>query len=129
MTVVGIVEDNAANRLLLGAILAERYELRQFETGPDALGAFREAPPHVVLLDISLPGMDGLEVLAWMRADDRLRAVPVVALTAHAMDGDRERLLSSGFDEYIPKPIVDFDHLRSTVERLARQGRGRPSAA
>ena len=70
-----------------------------------------------MLLDISLPGMDGNEILARIRADARLRALPVIALTAHAMSGDREKYLASGFNDYITKPIVDETILLSAIER------------
>jgi len=71
-----------------------------------------------VLLDISLPGMDGTQVLAKIRAEERLKELPVVALTAHAMAGDREKYLAAGFDEYISKPIVDEKVLLEILERL-----------
>ena len=119
MRTVGIVEDHAPNRLLLSAILGARFALREHEDGASALEAFRREPPDVVLLDISLPRMDGIEVLRRMREDPALQAVPVVALTAHAMDEDRARFLAAGFDEYVAKPIVDFEGLVALVERLA----------
>ena len=87
MTTLAVVEDNADNRLLLQALLGERYTLVEFDNGADALSGLRASLPDLVLLDISLPGMDGNEILARIRADDRLRALPVIALTAHAMAG------------------------------------------
>ena len=74
--------------------------------------------PDLVLLDVSLPGMDGLEVLARMRDDAVLCDVPVIVVTAHAMAGDRERYLAAGFDGYVPKPIVDERVLIGTIEAL-----------
>ena len=88
-----------------------------------ALAAMPHRVPDVVLLDVSLPGMDGLEVLARIREDPALRDVPVVAVTAHAMAGDRDRYLASGFDGYVPKPIVDEQLLIDTIERLLARGR------
>jgi two-component system cell cycle response regulator DivK len=73
--------------------------------------------PDVVLLDISLPEMDGTEVLAWMKTQDELKDLPVIALTAHAMAGDREKFLSIGFDDYVTKPIIDEDLLIDAIER------------
>jgi CheY-like chemotaxis protein len=73
----------------------------------------------MVLLDISLPGMSGVELVARLRADAVLRHVPVIALTAHAMAGDRETYLAAGFDAYVTKPIVDEGVLLRTLERLA----------
>jgi len=112
------IEENADNRLLVRLILEEEYEVRDFPTGPEALNALREDPPDLVLLDISLPGMDGIEVLGRMRADDRLESVPVVAVTAHAMAGDREKYLAAGFDAYVAKPIVDEEVLLGSIRRL-----------
>jgi CheY-like chemotaxis protein len=118
MTRIALVEDNADNRMLACAILGDSYEIDEYESGPDALAAFAQQPPRLVLLDISLPGMDGTEVLRRMRADPRLRTVPVIALTAHAMTGDREKYLELGFDSYVSKPIVDDALLLAEIDRL-----------
>jgi two-component system cell cycle response regulator DivK len=118
MPTVAVVEDNADNRLLLQALLADRFDLLEFENGADALAGFESIKPDLVLLDISLPGMDGNEILRRIRANDNLKAVPVVALTAHAMAGDRERFLAAGFDDYVTKPIIDENILFRAVERL-----------
>jgi CheY-like chemotaxis protein len=117
VTTIAVVEDNADNRLLLQALLAERYDLVEFDNGVDALAGLSASLPDLVLLDISLPGMDGNEILARIRADERLRALPVIALTAHAMAGDREKYLSEGFNDYITKPIVDERALLEAIER------------
>ena len=117
MTTIAIVEDNADNRLLLQAILDGLYDLVEYENGTDALAGLAAALPDLVLLDISLPGMDGNEILARIRADDALRKLPVIALTAHAMAGDREKYLTAGFNDYITKPIVDETILLSAIER------------
>jgi CheY-like chemotaxis protein len=117
MTTIAVVEDNADNRLLLQALLAERYELVEYDNGVDALAGLSASLPDLVLLDISLPGMDGNEILARIRADERLRALPVIALTAHAMAGDREKYLNEGFNDYITKPIIDETVLLDAIER------------
>lgn len=123
MPTIAVIEDNPDNRLLVHAILEDRYELVEYETGSEALDAFRQTVPDLVLLDISLPGMDGTEVLNRMRGSPALQAVPVIALTAHAMAGDRERYLDAGFDDYLTKPIVDQDLLLDTIaRRLATRG-------
>lgn len=114
---VAVVEDNPDNRLLVQALLEDRYDLSEYETGVDAVEGLPEDVPDVILLDISLPEMDGTEVLEWLRGQDRLREVPVIALTAHAMAGDREKYLSIGFNEYVTKPIVDEDVLIDAIER------------
>ena len=75
-----------------------------------------------MLLDISLPEMDGAEVLRRIRADAQLRALPVIALTAHAMSGDREKFLGAGFNGYVTKPIVDENVLLDAIQRLLPAG-------
>ena len=119
---VAVIEDNADNRLLIDAVLGESYALEEYVTGADALAAMAVRPPDLVLLDVSLPGMDGLAVLERMRAHAALRAIPVVAVTAHAMIGDRDRYLEAGFDAYVAKPIVDEQVLIDIVERLLATG-------
>ena len=118
MTRIAVVEDNPDNRLLVRAILEDRYELCEYESGKEALEKAPEDRPDLILLDISLPEMDGPEVLENLRAGGPLTQVPIVALTAHAMVGDRERFLDKGFDDYIPKPILDPAHLIDVIERL-----------
>jgi two-component system, cell cycle response regulator DivK len=122
---VAVVEDNADNRLLLQALLGDRYDLVEFENGADALKAIGEQPVDLVLLDISLPGMDGHEVLRRIRRDLVLKALPVIAITAHAMAGDREKFLAAGFDDYITKPIVDETRLLAAMDRLLGKHSGR----
>lgn len=117
MTVIAVVEDNADNRLLVRALLGPEFKLVEYENGIEALEGLRASPPDVVLLDIFLPGMDGREVLGHLRSDPRLKHLPVIALTAHAMSGDRERYLAAGFNEYVSKPIVDEGLL---IEAIAR---------
>ena len=118
MRTIAVVEDNADNRLLLHAFLSDRYEIVEFENGPSALEGFKARLPDLVLLDVSLPGMDGLTVLSHLRADEKLKKLPVIALTAHAMQGDRERFLKAGFNDYVSKPIVDEQVLFKAIERL-----------
>lgn len=114
---IAVVEDNADNRLLVRVILEEQYELDEYETGPEALDGFRRARPDLVLLDISLPGMDGTEVLRHIRADEALRTLPVIALTAHAMAGDRAKYLGMSFNDYVTKPILDEEALLESIAR------------
>jgi len=117
MKMIAVVEDNADNRLLLRAFLGDRYEITEYENGHAALEGFAKQRPELVLLDVSLPGMDGLAVLSHIRASDTLKTLPVIALTAHAMHGDRERFLKSGFNDYVSKPIIDEQILLSAIER------------
>jgi CheY-like chemotaxis protein len=114
---VAVVEDNPDNRMLVWALLEDRYELTEYETGIEAVDGLPGDVPDVVLLDISLPEMDGTEVLEWIRGQEGLKHLPVIALTAHAMAGDREKYLSLGFDDYVTKPIVDEDVLIEAIER------------
>ena len=118
MKTIAVVEDNADNRLLLHAFLGDRYQITEYETGPAALEGFKAHMPDLVLLDVSLPGMDGLTVLSHLRADDKLKKLPVIALTAHAMHGDRERFLKAGFNDYVSKPIVDEQVLLTAISKL-----------
>ncbi|HSG48184.1 MAG TPA: response regulator [Longimicrobiales bacterium] len=114
---IAVVEDNADNRLLVQAILDGEYDIVEFDSGIAAVAGLEGAAPDVVLLDISLPGMDGTEVLGWIRGHERLRDLPVIALTAHAMSGDREKYLAAGFNDYVTKPIVDEAVLVGAIRR------------
>lgn len=120
MARIAVVEDNPDNRLLLQALLEDRHDLTEFDNGADALDGMRASPPELVLLDISLPRMDGTEVLRRMRGDPALADLPVIALTAHAMAGDRDRFIEQGFDDYVAKPIVDETILFASIDRLLR---------
>ncbi len=104
-TAIAIVEDNADNRLLVVALLEDDYDVVEFEDGTSALAGLADSGARLVLLDISLPGMDGSEVLRGIRSDPALQALPVCALTAHAMSKDRERCTRVGCDGYLSKPI------------------------
>lgn len=117
MKKVAVVEDNPDNRLLVSVLLEDLYELTEYERGDEALDGLRQNRPDVVLLDISLPEMDGTEVLAHIRADDVLRTLKVIALTAHASAKDRERFLSQGFDDYVTKPITDENVLLDAIRK------------
>jgi len=114
---VAVVEDNPDNRLLVQALLEDHYRILEYETGLEALEGFHASPPDLVLLDISLPGMDGTEVLRLMKESEDLAGIPVIALTAHAMSGDRERYLAVGFDDYLTKPIIDEQVLLDAIAR------------
>jgi two-component system cell cycle response regulator DivK len=118
MKKIAVVEDNPDNRLLVQVILESMYEIAEYETGFAALEGLQKHKPDLVLLDVSLPEMDGTEVLRRIRADGVLRDLPVIALTAHAMSGDREKYIAAGFDDYVTKPIVDETLLLGAIERL-----------
>ena len=114
---VAVVEDNPDNRMLVQALLEDRFEISEYETGVEAVEGLGDDIPDLVLLDISLPEMDGTEVLAWIRGQAALKDVPVIALTAHAMAGDRDKYLAAGFNDYVTKPIVDEAVLFEAIER------------
>jgi two-component system cell cycle response regulator DivK len=100
------IEDNLHNRRLVRKILqSQGYIVAEAEDGVSGLEMVQELKPAVVLLDIGLPGMDGLEVVGRLKADAKLRDIPVIALTASAMQGDRERFLAAGCDDYLSKPV------------------------
>ena len=122
MKTVALVEDNPDNRLLVRVILESLYEITEYENGFAALEGLPKEKPDLVLLDVSLPEMDGTEVLRRIRADANLRELPVIALTAHAMAGDREKYLAAGFDEYVTKPIVDETLLLGAIKKLLNGG-------
>jgi len=117
MRKIAVVDDNADNRLIIRTILEDQYEIVEFSSGMEAIEGFKKNKPSVVILDISLPEMDGTEILRRIREDPELHDLPVIALTAHAMVGDREKYLAAGFNDYVAKPILDMSVLFSTIQR------------
>ncbi len=115
---IAIVEDNPDNRLLLCALLQGIFELREYANGSEARRGIDAEWPDLVLLDIGLPDCDGRDLLREIRLRPRGKSLPVMALTAHAMEGDRDRFLALGFDDYLSKPIEDLDGLVRRVSDL-----------
>jgi two-component system cell cycle response regulator DivK len=112
-----IVEDNEKNmKLVRDVLLAMGYSPLEATSAEQGLVLAAENTPALVLMDIQLPDLDGSEALRRLRDDERTAAIPVLALTAQAMEGDRERFLAAGFDGYLSKP-VDVDELIAVVER------------
>jgi two-component system cell cycle response regulator DivK len=112
-----VVEDNDTNMRMLTAFLgANGYATLGASDGPSATEMLLHEQPNLILMDIQLPDISGIDVLRWLRTDPRLSAVPVVAITAFAMRGDRERLLKAGFDDYVSKPM-SLLHLLDIVRR------------
>ncbi len=104
--IVLYIEDNFHNRRIVRKILASRgYTVVEAEDGTSGLQMAIELKPKLILLDIGLPGIDGMEVAARIKQDENLKDAYVIALTASAMRGDRERFLAAGCDDYISKPI------------------------
>ncbi|HEV7240889.1 MAG TPA: response regulator [Thermoanaerobaculia bacterium] len=113
-----VVEDNDMNMQLVEFLLEEGgYDIVKATSGEEALSLTREGvAPDLILMDIHLPGMDGLSVVRAMKADTRTARIPILALTAHAMRGDRDRFLEAGCDGYISKPI-DVKTFLSAIEQ------------
>ncbi len=117
------IEDNAENRLLVKRVLeAEGYTVFEAVDGPSGLEAAREGHPDLILLDISLPQVDGYTLARRFQGMSELEGVPVLAVTANVMKGDRERSLAAGCNGYISKPI-DIDRLPAQIERALRSPR------
>jgi two-component system, cell cycle response regulator DivK len=101
-----IVEDNERNRKLVRDVLQFRgYQTIEAETGEDAVRMARERLPALVLMDIQLPGIDGITALGQLRSDPTTRGIPIIAVTASAMTHDRQKIMAAGFDGYQSKPI------------------------
>ena len=106
MITVLVAEDNAVNRELIRELLELRgYTVLEACDGQEALGLIERAQPDLLLLDIGMPVLDGFGVVRRIRETPRIARLPIVAVTAYAMQGDRERILDSGFDGYLSKPI------------------------
>ena len=123
--VILIIEDNAQNLKLARDILNYvGYRTLEAENGEDGLALARAELPHLVLMDVQLPGMDGVEALGRLRTDPVTADIPVVALTAFAMKDDRDRLLAVGFDAYLEKPlnVREFPSQVAAVLRRANVG-------
>ena len=113
-----LVEDNEMNRDMLSRRLQRRgYEVLTAVDGESGLALIKSETPALVLMDMSLPGIDGWEATRRLKADPATRAIPVIALTAHAMAGDREQALAAGCDDFDIKPI-DLDRLLGKIEAL-----------
>jgi two-component system cell cycle response regulator DivK len=112
-----IVEDNELNTELLLQLLEDDYELVTAGNGEGGLDLAAEMMPDLVLMDISLPVMDGYEATRQIKADPKLSHIPIIALTAHAMAGDKEKALAAGCDGYLTKPLDD-DLLFEQLEML-----------
>jgi CheY-like chemotaxis protein len=118
MITVLVAEDNAVNRELIRELLELRgYTVLEACDGQEALGIIERAQPDLLLLDIGMPVLDGFAVVRRIRESPRIARLPIVAVTAYAMQGDRERILDSGFDGYLSKPI-NPSSLTEELDRL-----------
>jgi len=119
-----IAEDNAINRELLRELLEARgYVVEEASDGQTALRMMEHSTPDIVLVDIGMPVLDGYAVVRKVRENPRLVHVPVLAVTAYAMQGDREKILSAGFDGYLPKPVNGGLLIEEVKRLLARANR------
>jgi two-component system, cell cycle response regulator DivK len=117
-----IVEDNEKNmKLFRDVLVATGYRTLEATTGIEAIDVASEHTPDLVLMDIQLPGLDGVQALHRLRANARTATIPILALTAQAMQGDRERFLAAGFDGYVSKPV----NVRELIETVRQHCDGR----
>ncbi len=122
MATILIVEDNAANMTLAVFLLQSAGHTVLSATDAEAgLTLARDERPSLILMDIQLPGIDGLEAIALLKRDEATRAIPVIALTALAMKGDEERIRAAGCDGYIAKPMRYKEFLATVATQLARR--------
>jgi CheY-like chemotaxis protein len=118
--IILVVEDNPSNMLLVKYLLgAKGYDVRGAVDAPDALAMLEHVLPRVILMDVQLPGMDGLELTRKLKADPRTRDIIVIALSANAMKGDEEKALDAGCDAYMTKPIDTRALPRKLAELLS----------
>jgi CheY-like chemotaxis protein len=118
MAKILLVEDNEMNRDMLSRRLVKRgFEVVMAEDGEAAVSMASSEQPDLILMDMSLPGIDGWEATGQLKAAPQTKAIPVIALTAHAMSGDREKALAAGCDDFDTKP-VDFARLLSKMQAL-----------
>jgi two-component system cell cycle response regulator DivK len=124
MAKILLVEDNEMNRDMLSRRLARRgYEVIIAVDGEQGVAMARSETPSLILMDMSLPGLDGWEATRRIKAVPETRAIPVIALTAHAMSGDREKAIGAGCDDFDTKP-VDFTRLIEKIEALLARAAG-----
>jgi CheY-like chemotaxis protein len=115
-----LVEDNDVNReLMLRRLQRRGYEIQTAVDGNDAVEKTRQFEPDLIIMDISLPVMDGIEASRIIKADENFTKIPIVGLSAHALQADRQAALNAGLDDYVTKP-VDFENLINIIERLLK---------
>lgn len=118
MTTILLVEDNEMNRDMLSRRLTRKgFVVLDAENGQQAIDIAKTQSPDLIIMDMSLPVLDGWEATRQLKASDNTRTIPVIALTAHALKGDRESVLDAGCDDYDTKP-VELDRLLTKIEAL-----------
>ncbi len=119
MTTVLVVEDNEQNLGLMRYLLrAAGFDIAEARNGLEGIAFARSSRPDLILMDLQMPQLDGFGALAGIRADAELAHIPIVAVTAYSMAGDRERALAAGFDGYLSKPIDPWTFVESVKEHL-----------
>jgi CheY-like chemotaxis protein len=119
------IEDNVSNMRLVGRIVeAEKHDFLSAADGPSALGLIEQERPDLILLDINIPGVDGLEIARRLKANAALSTIPIIATTANVLIGDRERCLEAGCDAYLPKPL-DVRELQDVLRAYLGRANGR----
>ena len=117
-----IVEDNDKNRKLVRDVLMFKgYEVIETETGEEGVRLAQERRPSLVLMDIRLPGIDGVEALRRLRAEETTREIPIMAMTASVMSEDRQKIMAAGFDVYQSKPINVTEFVAAVEQVLERR--------
>ena len=121
MKTVLLVEDAPLNRDLMVQLLEDTFHILQACDGNEGIVMAREKRPDIILMDLSLPGMDGWEAIRKLKKDSRTKTIPIIAITAHAMLGDREKVMSLGCDDYLTKPIDERILFRAINQLLERR--------
>ncbi len=124
-----IVEDNEKNRKLVRDILQFRgYQLLESETAEEGIKLAREKKPALILMDFHLPGMNGIEALKVLRADEATKGIPAIAFTASAMTEDRQKIMAAGFEGLQTKPIHVKEFVQAVKDAVAKNVAGKPAA-
>lgn len=116
-----VVEDNEKNRKLIRVVLkAKGYNIIEATTGEEALSLLQKQKPDIILMDIQLPGIDGLTLIKQIKAEAKTSDIPIIAVTAYAMKGDEQKILDTGCDDYVSKPI-DTQALPLIIEKYIKR--------
>ena len=119
--IVMVVEDNEKNRKLMRVVLKSKgYNVIEATTGEEAIDTLKKQKPDIILMDIQLPGIDGITLVKQIKADANTNDIPIIAVTAYAMKGDEQKILSCGCNGYISKPI-DTHELPNIIEQYLRK--------
>jgi two-component system cell cycle response regulator DivK len=117
-----LIEDNEMNRDMLSRrLMRAGYNVRMATSGEEGIAIAQSCRPDLILMDLQLPGMNGWQVASYLKSDPATQLIPLIALTAHAMEGDREKAILAGCDDYDVKPI-DMPRLLEKIQHLTRRG-------